>query len=253
MGGHREGIARVRLLGGFALTIASEPVELPPASQALIAYLAVSDRTSTRARVAAAFWPDLAPAVGLARERNALYRCNTASAGLVGARNGQIVLLPNVFVDLDAAREQAQRILADDIADQVAVDQFARDVLPDWDHEWLVTARQDFTMLRLRVLERLAGERLGAASFYDAERACRLVIEAEPYRESVWLLLTYVHLAEGNPGQALCVLKDYQRLLQDDLDLGVGERVERLRRSIRGGWIATQSRTGHLAPAAAGA
>jgi DNA-binding SARP family transcriptional activator len=85
---------------------------------------------------------------------------------------------------------------------------------------------EDWRQLRLHALEALA-QRLTAQGHYgDAAAAALAAVRAEPLRESPRAALIRVHIAEGNPSEALREFARYGELLM--LELGI-EPTERLR------------------------
>jgi SARP family transcriptional regulator, regulator of embCAB operon len=86
-------------------------------------------------------------------------------------------------------------------------------------------------------LEALA-ERLTAQGHYgDAAAAALAAVRAEPLRESPRAALIRVHIAEGNPSEALREFARYGELLM--LELGV-KPTERLRSLVAALGVGTQ-------------
>lgn len=243
-------VVELQLLGDFEVRCAGEPIELHRVSQRVVSFVAIHQRRVNRSAVAAALWPDLSPAAGRGRVRDVVYKIKCAVPGLVRADSQRIELLDGVRVDFEAAEQQATLLLepAAQAPDGPSMNLFCRDLLAGWDEEWLVGEQQSFAMLRLRALERLAGQRLAAARFHDAELACRSVIHAEPYRETAHLLLAQVYVSEGNAGQALRTLGDFQRRLKGDLGLGASDGMRHLAQAIRAG-ARVHPATSHVASA----
>lgn len=230
-----SGAVEVRVIGDFSVWVDGREIVLPPSAQRPVAYLAVNRGTLTRARLAAALWPDCAECTALARLRNAVWKANRRVSGLVTSHGIRVALARAVTVDLDEAHELARTLL---IHTGVKLgnprpDLLQFDLLVDWDDHWLAPERETFAALRLRAIEKHARLSLDAARFYEAEQACRWVIQAEPYRETARLLLAEVLLAEGNGGLALCQLADFQRLLEHDLGVLPSGRVRHLASALR--------------------
>ncbi len=248
----------ITCVGRFTVRRGGALLDVPPAARRLLAYLALRPGPRERDRIASDLWPDLPVDTGLTRVRNVLYRIGCLDDDLVRAQGATVRLAGGVDVDVRRARDVADRLLGDaagpvapaHVVPSDARALFGADLLPEWDDEWLEADREQFARVRVRALERLARRDLGAARYHEAERACRSVIDAEPYRETAHRLLAEVHLAEGNAVQALRQLLDFQRLLHQDLGVAPGEDVRRLADAIRGRALApgtgAVARTGAL-------
>jgi SARP family transcriptional regulator, regulator of embCAB operon len=150
----------------------------------------------------------------------------------VQATAHEIGLSDQVTVDLWDSRELAHRLLAPEGSMPAAepgaeaIPALSEELLPDWYDEWVLLEAEDWRQLRLHALEALA-ERLTARQQYgDAAAAAIAAVRAEPLRESPRAALIRVHIAEGNPSEALREFARYGELLK--LELGV-EPTERLR------------------------
>lgn len=218
------------VLDTFAVKVDDVDIQLPPRSQALLAYLAISGRAIARRSLVDHLWPDCDPARGPARLRNVLWRTNSIVPGLVTSEAVTVELRPTVRVDLDEARRGATLLLASGqrYPSPRMIRLLQYDLLPDWDEEWLDIERRAFAILRLRALEQLARLSLEHSRHFEAERACRAIIAAEPYRESARLLLAEVLIDEGNPGLALSELTDFTQFLKDDLGIGPNQEIKEL-------------------------
>jgi DNA-binding SARP family transcriptional activator len=164
-----------------------------------------------------------------------IWKINVIVPGLVVGGELDTGLPRAVRVDFDDARDLATRLLSP-TGGAVSGDAFEvlqQQLLADWDEEWLDVERRAFNVLRLRALEQVARDRLEASSFFEAERACRTVIAAEPYRESARLLLAEVCIAEGNVGVAIRELSDFTSLLHDELGIAPNHEIQDLVASIR--------------------
>ncbi|NWG76474.1 MAG: hypothetical protein HXY24_18040, partial [Rubrivivax sp.] len=102
---------RIRLLGGFAVTV--DGVEIAddawPSLRAaqLVQLLALADgHRLPREQVIDALWPQLDPDAGAANLRKAAHHARQAmcSADTVALHGGQVVLAPGHKVEVDAAR-----------------------------------------------------------------------------------------------------------------------------------------------------
>ena len=144
----------------------------------------------------------------------------------------EIGLSDRVTVDLWDSREVAHRLLAPEGSTPAAepgpeaIRTLSEELLPDWYDEWVLVEAEDWRQLRLHALEALA-ERLTTRQQYgDAAAAALAAVRAEPLRESPRAALIRVHIAEGNPSEALREFARYGEFLE--LELGV-EPTQRLR------------------------
>ncbi|MGC1209227.1 MAG: bacterial transcriptional activator domain-containing protein [Ornithinimicrobium sp.] len=223
------------LFDDFELVAGEDDVEMPGPAQRCVAYLAIHDGLITRCRIANDLWPDVPLATGLTRLRDAVYRIRQVTPTLLQQRGHRLSIADGVRVDIRQMMGLAAAVINAEVsASGVKIpDLTPRDVLPMWDEPWLEALRQEVGLTCARALEYLAHDRIDAERFNDAEQACRLVIAAEPFRESAHLLLAQVHIAEGNPALALRTVQDYERRVLRDLGCAPSRAVQYVERSIR--------------------
>jgi DNA-binding SARP family transcriptional activator len=151
-------------------------------------------------------------------------------------------LSDDVTVDLWDARALAHRLLAPTGVSPSAepgpeaIPALSADLLPDWYDEWALVEAEDWRQLRLHALEGLADRLTTRGNYGDAAAAALSAVRAEPLRESPRAALIRVHIAEGNPTEALREFARYRQLLT--LELGV-EPTERLRALVTDLWPVT--------------
>ena len=235
----RESVKRVSLLGDFRLSLDSgSAVALPAGAQRLLALLALRRRALKRPVVAGILWPDVSQDHAYGSLRAAVARLQRASRDVVCATFADIWLAEDVRVDLDDAALVAQRLVDDDgepFAAElraVAVAALSRDLLPDWDDEWIVSEAESWRQLRLRALDALARRLTTDERYADAAAAAEAAIACEPLRETSRAALIRVHLAEGNQSEALREFRRYQELLRADLGLAPTPRLTELVRGL---------------------
>ena len=85
----------IRLLGGFGLAGPHGRVEVPPAGQRLVAYLAIQGHPVRRSTVAAGIWPDVDETRARANLRSTLSRLG-ALAPIIHATAASLTLAPDV-------------------------------------------------------------------------------------------------------------------------------------------------------------
>ena len=197
----------------------------------LLAYLLLNrDRPVGREELIGALWPDHAPVSQDAALRTLLSRLRSALGSDALAGRDELVLeLPTpVWIDVEAAAlavERARQALERGDARsawalaQVPLNIAARGLLPGAQAAWLEPRRRELDDIRMQALEVIgrAGLGLGRAQRTSVERAARSLIEAEPYRESGYVLLMQALAAEGNVAEGLRVFDQLRTLLRDEL------------------------------------
>ncbi len=197
----------------------------------LLAYLVLNrDRPVGRQELIGALWPDRAPISQDAALRTLLSRLRSAlGAATLAGRDELVIDLPApVWIDLEAASlevDHARRALERGDARsawalaQVPLNIAARGLLPGSQAGWLEPRRRELEDIRLQALEVIgrAGLSLGRAQRTSVERTARSLIEAEPYRESGYVLLMEALAAEGNIAEGLRVFDQLRTLLRDEL------------------------------------
>jgi DNA-binding SARP family transcriptional activator len=223
---------RISLLGGFRLEEEGAAIVLPEGSQRLLAFLALRGRLVKRPVAAGTLWPVSTEEHASSSLRSALARLPHAGRAAVEATARDLGLSGTVTVDLWESRALARRLLAQQSqprAEDVgpgAVTDLSGELLPDWYDEWVLIEAEDWRQLRLHALEALAARLTARRHYGDAAAAALAAVRAEPLRESPRAALIRVHIAEGNPSEALREFARYRELLM--IELGV-EPTERLR------------------------
>ncbi len=148
----------------------------------------------------------------------------------------------DVTVDLWESRALARQLLAPSEGlrstdpGPEAIPALSAELLPDWYDDWALVEAEDWRQLRLHALEALADRLTASGRYGDAAAAALAAVRAEPLRESPRAALLRVHIAEGNPTEALREFTRYGELLM--LELGV-EPTERLRALVADLWPVT--------------
>lgn len=193
-------------------------VPLPKSAQRLIAFVALRQRPVTRSQAAERLWPDVSDGRAQGRLRSALWRLHCAAGPVVQARGHNLVLAPDVAVDVRDVTTIAESVLAGTCAldaDQIGLLCRSEDLLPGWCDEWADTESECFRQLRLHALERSCEQLCAQGRFPEALTAGLAAVRGDPLRESAHRALIGMHLAEGNCGEAIRQLEHYQRLLSD--------------------------------------
>jgi SARP family transcriptional regulator, regulator of embCAB operon len=233
---------RMSLLGGFQLENEGANLILPEGSQRLLAFLALKGRWIRRQTVAGTLWPVATDEHASSSLRSALARLDNGARSAVEATAAQLRLAHDVSVDLWDSRALAHHLLehpqasTPDHLDAEAVSALSGELLPDWYDEWVLVETEDWRQLRLHALEALAESLTTGGDFAGAAEAALAAVRAEPLRESPRAALIRVHIAEGNPSEALREFARYGELLM--IELGV-EPTERLRELVGGLGVVT--------------
>jgi DNA-binding SARP family transcriptional activator len=225
---------RVQLCGRLAIEIGG--VELSDRLRGrqvrlLLAYLLLNrQRQVGREELMGAVWPGQAPLSQDAALRTLLSRLRSAlGASALTGRDELMLSLPEpVWVDLEASMIELQRaVQALSRGDprgawalaQVPLNIATRGLLPGVQAVWLEPSRRELEDIRLRALEVVgeAGLKMGGTQLTSVERAARALIDAEPYRESGYVLLIEALAAHGNVAEAMRVFERLRTLLRDEL------------------------------------
>ncbi len=197
----------------------------------LLAFLVLNrNRAIGREELSGALWPGSAPRSQDAALRTLLSRLRSAlgASVLLGRDELSLELPEPAWIDVEAAAEQVQHALAAleshdarrawGLA-QVPINIVSRGLMPGAHADWLERWRRELDDLRLQALEIIgrAGLALGGGQLASVERAARTLIDAEPYRESGYVLLLEAFRGQGNIAEGLRVFERLRTLLRDEL------------------------------------
>jgi len=226
----KRGPVELRLMNGFEVRWDADSISLPMSVQRLLAFLAFQTRPVQRVYVAGKLWLDVPEERAFASLRSALWRANQTGVPLVVAVNSQLALDPGVLVDVREASRQACRLIDGTAGEDVSFAGFAltAELLPDWYDDWLLIERERYRQLRLHALEALAVRLTELARYGEAAETALAAIAGEPLRESAHRVLIRIHLAEGNPSEALRHYELFRDLLLEELELAPSEQLEAL-------------------------
>ena len=197
----------------------------------VFAYLVLNrDRHVGRDELSQALWPSRVPRDHDASLRTLLSRLRSGlgSDVVVGREPVMLVLPERMWIDVEAAVAGVERALeALDRGDapaawalaQVPLNISGRGLLPGGRADWLEPHRRELEDVRLQALELIgrAGLVVGGTQLASVQRAARALIEAEPYRESGYVLLMEALAAEGNQAEGVRVFERLRTLLRDEL------------------------------------
>lgn len=208
-------------------------VLLPPASQRLLAFVAMAGGAVRRDLAAGVLWPAVSEGRAHASLRAGLARLGARSTGVVRADRLEVSLVAGVGVDLHEEELIARRLLAggevvgpEEAASAVAG--LSAELLPGWYEDWVLLEAENWRQLRLHALEVVAGVLATAGRFGEAVAAARAAVSADPLRESSHAALIAVHLSEGNQSEAVREFKCYSERLGGALGLEPSARLRSL-------------------------
>jgi DNA-binding SARP family transcriptional activator len=227
--------AMIRLLGGFAIEVHGRRRRLPPASQRVLAVLAVNGGDRDRDSIAELLWPEGRRSAASASLRSALWRTRERmDSALVDTDGDRLRLSSVVDVDLHQWQRRAldlKSLRDGELAGEMfgdALRAFSQPLLPAWGDEWLLFERERWDQLRVHALEQLAQQLVAADQHMFALQAALTAIGVEPIRESAHRTLICIHLAEGNRVSALHQYRRYQRDLARELGVRPSTQFEAL-------------------------
>ena len=229
---------RITLLGGFALEAAGPTVTLPVGSQRLIAFLALQGRPVRRQTIAGTLWPNANEDRAFSSLRSALSRLEGGARAAVHSSDVDMAISHDIPIDLWHARSIAERLVGGVTSDGAepgaeAIPELSKELLPDWYDDWALVEAEDWRQVRLHALEALADRLSARGEFACAAAAALAAVRVEPLRESPRAALIRVHIAEGNPSEALREFSRYADQMK--LELGV-EPTRRLQELVTGLW-----------------
>lgn len=216
-------VVRLRLLGGFELTVDGVPRELTPAAARLVAFLALQGRPLLRSYVAGVLWGDRSDERAGACLRSAVWRANAAHPVIRAART--VLALAGTGVDAVDAADAAHAQLAG--AGPVAPAVLSGELLPGWYDDWVVVERERLGQLCLAAMEHMAQVHLERGRWHQAVEAALAVVAAEPLRESAHCLLIEAHTAAGNRAMALRQYEACREVVARELGLEPSAAVRR--------------------------
>ena len=217
------GVVQLSVIDGFELRVAGTAVELAPACQRLVAFLALWERPVTRSFIGGSLWTGSDDGHAGASLRSALWRL--PSRVLVRATPTHLALGDGVAVDYREVVRWSTTVLAGTLdvgpspwtVPRIAA--LTGEVLPDWYDDWVLPTRERYRQLRLHALESLCERLAESGRFGEALLAGLGAVVVEPLRESAHRRVIDVHLREGNVVEALRQYRSYERMLRDELSL----------------------------------
>lgn len=230
----------LRLLDGFELRCAGEPIALPLTAQRLLAFLALQLGLVRRGHVVGRLWFTTCEADARACLRSTLWRIQrSCPAPVVESTRTHIGIAREAVVDVREQISLARRLLDPSTSEGCSADLAILEgtLLPDWHDEWLFRDRDRLRQLRLHALEALAQSLVSRRRYGEAIEAGFAALAADPLRESAHRVLIRAYLAEGNVSDALDQYRRCLDLLRSRLGIGPSQELTRLGDELtRRGW-----------------
>ena len=220
-GGHRPRI-RLQLLDSFEVRRDREIVRLPMSARRVVTFLALRGHAALRVHVAGSLWLDSPEERAFASLRSALWRIHRSGVELVESSDDALRLAAGVRVDLSDAGALARRLIGSvPVGAGADVDwsPLTREVLPDWDDDWVLVEREHFRNLSLQALESLCEHLTAQGRLRQALEVGLATFARDPLRESAHRLLVRIYLADGNPFDALRQYRLYREMVRSRLGI----------------------------------
>jgi len=216
--GRKPGAVRIRLLGGFEVSVGARTIEedawrlRKAANLVKLLALAAANRLH-REQVMYTLWPELgirAASNNLRQTAHSARRTLDPSMGsrYLASRDESLVLCPesSLWVDVDAFEEAARsaRRSREPALYRVALDLYSGELLPtDRYEEWAEEPRRRLKERYLSLLQGLAHLHEELADYDSAIEALRRVVSEEPIREEAHVGLMRLYALVGKDGEAL--------------------------------------------------
>ena len=235
----------ISLFGGFHVELDGAPIHdfRTNRARSLLAYLAIeSGRAHARERLAAFFWPEMAPADALRNLRQAIYALRIALGdgddALLHVTRTEMRLAGAPLVACDVTRFR-RHLAADELAGAVAL--YHGDLLAGFDSgsapldAWLATVREQCHCQALDALETLAERALAAGDWDGARRFAQRQLAFEAWREVAHGQLMRALAMAGDRSAALAQFDACREILAAELGVLPGEAVTQLHAQIQSG------------------
>ena len=250
--GAPESVVRVRMLGGFSVSVGSRILEdgvwrLRKAAN-LVKILALSaGHRMHRGRVMDVLWPDLGDQAASNNLRGVIHAARrtlepdpSAASRYLTLLDDQVALCPEdqLWVDVEAFEEAARtaRRSQDPAAYRTAIELYAGELLPeDRYEEWAEEHRRRLRETHLWLLLKLARLHEERADYESAAEALRRVIAEEPTREEAHASLMRLYALSGSRAEALARYGQLEEVLARELGTEPAASSRALREEIAAG------------------
>jgi predicted ATPase/DNA-binding SARP family transcriptional activator/DNA-binding CsgD family transcriptional regulator len=251
-GGEEAGVVRVKLLGGFRVSVGTRTIDEDAwrlrKAAGLVKLLALAQgHRMHREQATDLLWPDLGNKaasnnlrVTLHAARRTLEANRAADSRYLNLREEQLALCPGgrLWVDVEAFEEAAAtaRRAQDPAAYRAAIELYAGDLLPGDRYEgWTENRREQLRRLYLALLVEVARLYEGREEYEKGIEALRRVILEEPVREEAHAGLMRLYALSGQRRGAILQYERLRKALFQELDAEPGAESRRLYEEIRAG------------------
>lgn len=266
--GGQAGVVRVRLLGGFGVSVGSRTVErdewrLRKAGQ-LVRLLALArGRALHRERVMDSLWPDLLAKPAANNLHRAIHFARAALEGspsgpghrYLTLRDGVLTLCPEgpLWVDVEAFEDAAEnaRRCREPAAYRAAIELYAGELSPEDLYElWTEERREELRRRYRGLLMDLSGLHQEREEYGPAVEALQRAVAEEPAGEDAHVGLMRLYAASGRRHEALLQYGRLRDALSKRLDTQPTDESRRLYGEIQGGSTPVLPRSSATPPAA---
>lgn len=226
----------MRLIGGFEVEVDGRRVPPPSSRRAwsLLAWLALHPGPTTRTRVASMYWPDVLDSSARASLRSAIWalrRALGADADLLCITRDHVGLEASASVEVDVLTFR-QAVAGGRLEEAAAL--VTGELLPGFEDEWVLQARDDLRASAASVLEQLARR---ADQQGDAEAALtwtRRQVHLDPLAEEPHRRLMHRLAASGDRAAAVVVYTRLHDRLRRELQIEPSADLRRLLDELSG-------------------
>jgi predicted ATPase/DNA-binding SARP family transcriptional activator/DNA-binding CsgD family transcriptional regulator len=251
--GDRPDSVRIRLLGGFSVSVGTRTIQQDEwrlkKAAALIKLLALAPGHNLhRERAMDLLWPNLGTRAASNNLRQVLYGARRvldptseiAHSRYLNLQDEHLILCPQgqLWVDVETFEEAAAtaRHAQDPAAYRVAIDLYAGDLLPeDRYEEWAEVHRRQLRQTYLSLLIGLARLYEERGEHEPAVEALQSAVAEEPANEEVHARLMRLYALDGHVGEALAQYTRLEEVLLKELGTEPAASSRALREEIAAG------------------
>jgi DNA-binding SARP family transcriptional activator len=196
---------QLQLMTSFSLSLDGLIVDLPAASQRLVAYLGIARQARERSDIIDALWPHCAAARGTSNLRTARWHLAKVGPVVRCVGRSRFALCDGVAVDLHEVEAYGWALRDEpngDACPAPTVIMHQHELLPGWYDDWVITERERTKQLNMRFAQVLVERLIRQRSLAEAlDLAMRLVV-ADPLCDGNQRSLLLALCAEGSNGLA---------------------------------------------------